>query len=95
MSKNIEYTKADNHTLKLSDYKYLIFMIIAPFIAGEIFFFAYVAGGNFGLFKAIFADPNKLYAAWIIGYEMLAVVLVAKILLSMKSVSLKNPHELN
>jgi len=52
---------------------YLTFLIFAPWIAGTLFMLFYVAGGDMETFKGL---ENSALLTWVIGYEILAAVIL-------------------
>ncbi|WP_297431558.1 hypothetical protein [Sulfurimonas sp.] len=57
---------------------YIIYMVAIPYITGAIFLFLVIAGGNYENFKLL--DINAFPIVWLIGYEIVAVVMLVWIL---------------
>ena len=52
---------------------YLTFLIFAPYIAGMLFMFFYVSGGNMEAFNSLDSTP---LLTWVIGYEIIAALVL-------------------
>lgn len=59
---------------------YPLYFVGIPYITGVIVLFFFVAGGSFENFKLI--EFNNFLIVWIIGYEIVATVLLIAILVS-------------
>lgn len=59
---------------------YPIYFVGVPYITGAIVLFFFVAGGSFENFKLI--EFNNFLVVWIIGYEIVATVLLVAILVA-------------
>ncbi len=75
-----EFMSADVHDSELGiipegygGISYLTFLIFAPWIAGIIFMFFYVAGGDTETFNKL---EDSTLLTWVIGYEMLAALIL-------------------
>ena len=53
----------------------LIYFIILPYIAGLLFLFFYIAGASYESFSSLNQDSSFLLT-WVIGYEIIAVMLL-------------------
>jgi len=80
--KHIELTKIKNKSGQ-AELKHILYFIFLPFIIGILFFFFYICSGDISLFKTMIHnfDFDKAYASWLIGYEILAVIILLKIFL--------------
>ena len=58
---------------------YAIYFVLVPYISGAIFLFLVIARGSFHNFKLL--DINAFPIVWLIGYEIVAVVLLVWILI--------------
>jgi uncharacterized membrane protein len=52
---------------------YLAFLLFAPWIMGTLFMFFYVSGGSIETFNAL---ENSTMLTWVIGYEILAAIVL-------------------
>ena len=57
---------------------YAIYIVIIPYITGVIFLFLAIARGNYENFKLL--NIQAFPIVWLIGYEMVAVVMLVWIL---------------
>ena len=57
---------------------YAIFILLIPYITGVIFLFLAIARGSYENFKLL--DINAFPVVWLIGYEIVAVVMLIWIL---------------
>ncbi|WP_297483181.1 hypothetical protein [Sulfurimonas sp.] len=57
---------------------YAVYTVIIPYIAGAVFLFLVIAGGNYENFKLL--DINAFPIVWLIGYEIVAVAILVWIL---------------
>ena len=53
---------------------YLLYFICVPYIAGAIFLFLFIAGGDYDNFMLL--DLNSFIIVWLIGYEIVAAFLL-------------------
>ncbi|WP_428737297.1 hypothetical protein [Sulfurimonas sp.] len=53
---------------------YIIYFTLIPYIAGAIFLFLFIAGGDFHNFMLL--DLNSFIIVWLIGYEIVAAFLL-------------------
>ena len=75
-----EFMSADVHDSELGiipegygGISYLTFLSFAPWLAGTMFMFFYVAGGNMETFNGL---ENSTLLTWVIGYEVLAALIL-------------------
>ena len=75
-----EFMSADVHDSELGiipegygGISYLTFLIFGPWLAGTLFMFFYVAGGDTETFKSL---DNSTMLTWVIGYEILAALIL-------------------
>lgn len=59
---------------------YTLYIILIPYIVGAIFLFFFIAGGKFENFMLL--DFNLFLIVWIIGYEVVASLLLIAIVIS-------------
>lgn len=59
---------------------YTLYFISIPYISGAIFLFFFVAGGRFEYFMLL--DFNSFLIVWMIGYEIVASLLLITIFIS-------------
>jgi len=57
---------------------YAVYTVVIPYIAGAIFLFLVIARGSYENFKLL--DINAFPIVWLIGYEIVAVVMLVWIL---------------
>ncbi len=57
---------------------YAIYTVLIPYVAGAIFLFLVIARGSYENFKLL--DINAFPIVWLIGYEIVAVVMLIWIL---------------
>ena len=61
---------------------YTIYFLVIPYIVGLIFLFLFVAGGDFANFKLMEMKASAFLIVWMIGYEIVATLLLVGIFIS-------------
>jgi small-conductance mechanosensitive channel len=59
---------------------YPLYFLSIPYITGAVFLFLFIAGGSFTNFKLL--DTSAFLIVWMIGYEIVATVLLIAIFIS-------------
>lgn len=83
-------TSFSSQKVEFSDYVYVmegyegifytLYFLAVPYIAGAIFLFLFVAGGNYENFKLL--EMNAFLIIWLIGYEIVATLILLAIFIS-------------
>lgn len=58
---------------------YAVYFVLIPYVTGAIFLFLTIAGADFANFKLL--NMAAFFIVWIIGYEIVATVLLIAILI--------------
>ncbi|MFT7859830.1 MAG: hypothetical protein ABXS93_02720 [Sulfurimonas sp.] len=53
---------------------YIFYFVAVPYIAGAVFLFLFIAGGDFDNFMLL--NLNSFLIVWMIGYEIVAAFLL-------------------
>ena len=61
---------------------YTVYFISFPYIVGLVFLFFFVAGGSFDNFKLMEMELSSFLVVWMIGYEIIATLLLIGIFIS-------------
>ena len=79
-SQKIDFSKYSLAPAGYEGIMYTLYFLIIPYIFGAVFLFFVVAHGNFSNFKLL--DASAFLIVWVIGYEIVASILLLTIFIS-------------